>query len=75
MNDLSKDDDLRAKFFSEIKRFIDDSTVAIIAVPAYNATEEKLALPRFEMLFPIDAVAVFLLLLVNRAMAVTYRSN
>ena len=55
--------------------FIDDSTVAIIAVPAYNATEEKLALPRFEMLFPIDAVAVFLLLLVNRAMAVTYRSN
>ena len=75
LNDLSKDDDLRAKFFSEIKRFIDDSTVAIIAVPAYNATEEKLALPRFEMLFPIDAVAVFLLLLVNRAMAVTYRSN
>lgn len=63
---LSSSDEYRKIYFDEVRNFIEDSTIAVIAVPA---TEEgdKPPLPRFPHLLPIDAMSVFFTLLVQKA--------
>lgn len=73
--DWSKEDKIRKVFFDAVKQYIDDSTIGIICVTAASEKENKLALPRFEELYPIDAVAVFLLLLTRKTWVIVNRSD
>lgn len=70
----SSDDELRKKFFEGVREYMNDSTVSLIAVTTGSPQENELALPRFEELFPIDVVAVFITLLTRRVEAVDVRS-
>lgn len=75
LNDFSGNDDIRKKFLDSIREYMNDSVVSIIAVTTASELEDKLVVPRFTKLFPIDAVAVFILLLIRRARLVEGRSS
>ena len=59
---LSSSNDIRKEFFTGIKSFIEDSTMAVIAIPV-TEDEEKSDLPRFPHLLPIDVMSVFFIAL------------
>lgn len=61
---LSESEDYRKKFEEEIKKFIADTTGALIAIPEYDGTESTL--PRFPHLIPLDVVTVFFTLLMQK---------
>lgn len=61
---LSESDEYRAKFDAEIKKFIADTTGAMIAIPEYDGTVSEL--PRFPHLIPLDVVTVFFTLLMQK---------
>lgn len=67
---LSSDQKLYDKFFNEIKKFIDDSTIALIATPNYDCpvcgtplSQEETKHPH---LVPLDVVSVFFTLVHRR---------
>jgi len=62
---LSSSDDIREKFFKGVKEFIEDSTMAIVAIPV-TEDQEKSDLPRFPHLLPIDVMSVFFTQLVYK---------
>lgn len=62
---LSANDEIREAFFDGVKAFIEDATMAIVAIPV-TENEEKSDLPRFPHLLPIDALSVFFILLVQK---------
>lgn len=62
---LSTNDDIRSKFFIGIKKFIEDATMSVVAIPATEA-EDKSDLPKFPHLLPLDALSVFFILLVQK---------
>lgn len=64
LNVLSEDSENRKKIFKEVGRYIDDITVAVIAIP--ESTGEETGLPRFPRLIPLDVGAVFFTLLMQR---------
>lgn len=64
LNVLSEDSELRKKIFREVGRYIDDITVAVIAIPESSGKET--GLPRFPRLIPLDVGAVFFTLLMQR---------
>ena len=55
---LSSSDVIREAFFKGIKSFIEDSTIAVIAIPVTEDAEVS-DLPRFPHLLPIDVMSVF----------------
>jgi hypothetical protein len=65
MDTLSQVDDIRTKYFEAIHKFIDETTVSVIATPTVAASEENV-LPRFPHLVPIDALYTFFTLLVQK---------
>jgi hypothetical protein len=69
---LSSNDEYRRIFFDETKKFIEDSTIAIIAIPVTENAEIS-DLPRFPHLLPIDVMSVFFILLVQRCMQIQNR--
>ena len=75
LGDLSSDDELRKKFFDEVRNYMNDSTISLIAVPTASEQEDKVAPNRFPSLFPIDCVSVFILLLSRRRQSVEIRSS
>lgn len=73
--ELSSDDSLRKNFFEGVRNYMNDSTISLIAVPVASDLESEAALPNFKELYPIDAVAVFILLLTRRQQSVVDRST
>lgn len=67
LDDFSSRDTVRENYFSEIGKFIDDTTVSIIAVPAVKGVDEIDRERRFPYLVPIDPLMVFFILLVQKA--------
>lgn len=59
---LSSDDVIRNKFVEATTKYIEDTTVSMIAVPTVAASEEQ-KYPRWPHLLPIDAMATFFTLL------------
>ena len=55
---LSSSDDIREAFFKGVKEFIEDATIAVIAIPVTEDAETS-GLPRFPHLLPIDIMSVF----------------
>lgn len=68
--DMSSVNDIRKNYLEDIQKYIDDSTISVIAVPSYTCPacgkDQKLDLPRFPHLLPIDAISCFFTLLVPR---------
>jgi len=55
---LSSSNEIRTAFFKGIKEFIEDATIAVIAIPV-TEDAEKSDLPRFPHLLPLDVMSVF----------------
>ncbi len=64
-NMLSSDDEIRKTFFEAVRKMMEDSTIAIAAVPVTEDTDTA-PLPRFPHLLPLDVLSVFFTLLVQR---------
>ena len=69
---LSSNDGIREVFFKGIKEFIEDATIAVIAIPV-TENEEKSELPRFPHLLVIDVLNVFFILLVQKVTQIQKR--
>jgi hypothetical protein len=69
---LSSSDDIRDAYFNGVKEFIEDSTIAVIAIPV-TENEETSGLPRFPHLLPIDVLSTFFILLVQKVTQVQNR--
>lgn len=67
LDDLSARKSVREIYFKEIGKFIDDTTVSMIAVPAVKDVDPIDLYPRFPYLVPIDPLMVFFTLLVQKA--------
>lgn len=72
LTDLSKNETASAKFIEEIKRFINDSTASIIAVPETDGNDSEL-LPEFPQLIPINVASTFFILLVQSVKRIVVR--
>jgi len=72
-DNLSSDDVTRAAYYKTMKEFINDSTVAIVAVPQVHPDEAEQALPRFENIIPLDPVSVFFTLLYQKIQQIQMR--
>jgi len=70
---LSADDEIRAKYFQGIREYMEDSTIALIAVPAATEQEES-GMPRFPHLLPLDAMSTFFTLLVQKVTKIQNRT-
>lgn len=72
---LSGRQEIMAKYFEAVNKFIDDSAVAIIATPTVEESEDKYTLPRFPYLIPLDASATFFTLLKQKVEAIQSRAE
>lgn len=67
---FSSIDEVRIEYFNDILKFIDDSTMAVIAIPTYTCPscqeEQPATLPRFTHLLNIDVISCFFILLVQK---------
>lgn len=70
---LSSSDSIRDAFFNGVKEFIEDSTIAIVAIPV-TEDEDRSELPRFPRLLPLDVMSVFFILLTGKVMQVQSRA-
>lgn len=62
---FSTDAEIRKAYFDGIKNYIEDSAIAIIAIPA-TENEDRASLPRFPNLLVLDTLSVFFTLLVQK---------
>lgn len=69
---VSASDEIRNNYFKGIKKFIEDSTVAVIAIVVTEDGEVS-DLPRFPHLLPIDVMSVFFILLVQKVSQIQRR--
>ena len=69
---LSSSDAIREAFFKGVKSFIEDSTIAVIAIPV-TEDNEKSDLPRFPHLLPIDVMSVFFIRLAQTCLQIQAR--
>jgi hypothetical protein len=65
MNTLSEVDEVRKAYFAAIHKFVDDTTISVIATTAAAPSEEN-KLPRYPHLVPIDSLYTFFTLLVQK---------
>lgn len=74
---ISPDDKLRDDFLSQVKKYIDDSCIAVIGIPIYDCPVcnkvEPAPLPRFTSIVPIDTYEVFFTLLVQKLQRLAVR--
>lgn len=70
--DISANDKIRAKFYEAVSKFINDSLVAVVAIPQVHPSEEA-PLPRFETYMPIDPISVFSNLLSQKIQIIQMR--
>lgn len=67
---LSSVDNIRKKYFDEVIKFIDDSTMTIVAVPSFECPacqkQQPVPMERFPHLLPIDVMSSFFTLLVQK---------
>jgi len=75
LSNLSSQDEIRSAYFRECMKYIDDSTIAVIATPTAHPAEDKRALPRFEHLLPLDVASTFFTLLVQKDLRIGARSS
>lgn len=77
LNDMSTDSDVRKLYLEGVKKYIDDATIAVVAVPSYECPKctnlQKSNLPRFPHLLPIDTMSSFFTLLVPRLQKIHVR--
>jgi len=66
MNTLSEVDQVRKAYFDAIHKFVDDTTISVIATTAAAPSEEN-KLPRYPHLVPIDSLYTFFTLLVQKS--------
>jgi len=69
---LSSNDDIATEYFKGIKEFVEDSTIAMIAIPVTEAAEVS-DLPRFPHLLPLDVMSVFFTLTVQKVAQIQSR--
>ncbi|MDR3392228.1 MAG: hypothetical protein P4L77_10900 [Sulfuriferula sp.] len=72
LDTLSEVDHIRKKYFEEVHKYIDDTTVSVIATPTVDESEE-MKLPRYPHLVPIDAQYTFFTLLAQKNSRVAAR--
>lgn len=74
---LSSVDDIRKKYFDEVIKFIDDSTMAVVAVPSFECPEcskqQPVPMQRFPHLLPVDVMNSFFTLLVQKLQKIRLR--
>ena len=73
LGDLSTNDDIRKQYFADVNKYIEDSTISVIAVPTVSEVEEN-KFPRFPRLLPIDAMSTFFTLLAQKTQAIKARN-
>jgi hypothetical protein len=73
IDDLSSNDEVRRKYFDEVKKYINDSTMAVIATPTANTKEEH-QLPRFPHLLPMNVEQTFFTLLEQKISQISLRN-
>lgn len=71
LNVLSSDDKIRDKFMDEAATYINESTVAVVGIPAYNCpscheNQQTKQYPSFVNIIPIDVMQVFFDLITQR---------
>lgn len=66
-------DDARDIYFKEIGKFVDDTTVSLIGVPAVKGVDEVSRISRFPYIVPIDPVGVFFTLLEQKVRRIQAR--
>ena len=64
-NELTASDEVRANYFTGIRKFTEDATMTIVAIPISDEND-KAELPRFPHLLPLDVLSVFFTLLVQK---------
>lgn len=78
---LSATDSLREAIITEVLKYINDSTISVIGVPAYdcpvcNAPQDtEVAYPRHTSIIPLDVIQVFFALLGQRVNRIVTRSD
>lgn len=80
LGELSGDLDINKQFFTEMGKYIDESTISLIALPKYNCPscgkpQKSENDPTHEHLIPIDVVQVFFTLRDQRLFQVLTQSN
>ena len=65
LDTLSSNDEIRDAYFNGVKEFIEDATMAIVAVPV-TEDEDRGTMPRFPNLLPLDVLSAFFTLLVQK---------
>lgn len=73
LDGFSESEDIREIYFDEIGKFIDDTTVSLIAVPAIKDVDDLSKNTRFPYLVPLDPIATFFTLLVQKAQLIQER--
>lgn len=64
LESMSENQDTSKVLIAGVKKFIEDATFAVVAIP--ETTGKETGLPRFPYLIPIDVPSVFFILLVQR---------
>ena len=76
---LSADDNIRTEFMTEVAKYINDTSIAVIGIPVYdcpkcgNTQEPHLELPAHTNIIPIDVYQTFFALLVQKLEKITVR--
>ncbi|WP_144106619.1 hypothetical protein [Paraburkholderia sp. BCC1886] len=73
IDDLSGDDEARVKYFAEVQKYIDETTIAVIATPTVTAAEEN-KFPRFPHLLPMNVEQTFFTLLEQKMSQISRRT-
>lgn len=73
LDDFSARESIRDIYFNEIGKFIDDTTVSIIGVPAIKKIDDQNKIKRFPFIVPIDPLMVFFILLVQKVELISVR--
>lgn len=77
LSDLSSKPGLVDRYMNEIGDYINDSTIAVVAIPAHECpkcgTPRESKLPKFPQLLPIDVASTFFTLLVQKVQAIRAR--
>lgn len=77
LNSLSGRPDIVDTYLTQVGKFMDDSTVAVIAIPAHECpkcqTPRESGMPRYPQLLPIDVMSTFFTLLGQKATLIRRR--
>lgn len=71
---LSANTDVRTKLMAEVAKYIEETTVSIVAVTSMNEAEDSLAKGNFPRLIPIDPINTFFTLLAQKIQSIRQRN-